>query len=165
MRSAGRDALVDFLLLAIAEEGAAAFPGHVIASLRQVVPCEAVSYHEWSPQGLGGGSLAADEPDAWLRVWRGYRHVMHGDPIAGYPGSARDRAPLPDCEWSGRAMAISDFVSNREFRRRRLYAEICKPLDVRAVMKVFLPTEGATGAAFVFKTSRKRFTDADRSTL
>jgi hypothetical protein len=91
MRSAGRDALVGFLL--------------------QVE-----------------GSLAADEPDAWLRVWRGYRHVMHGDPIAGYRGSARDRAPLPDRQWSGRAMAISDFVSDREFRRRRLYAEICKRL-------------------------------------
>jgi DNA-binding NarL/FixJ family response regulator len=36
---------------------------------------------------------------------------------------------------------------------------------VRAVLKVFLLIEGATGAAFVFNTSRKSFTDADRGTL
>ena len=42
---------------------------------------------------------------------------------------------------------------------------MCKPLGVRAVMKVFLPTGGATGASFVFETTRSRFTDTDRLAL
>ena len=75
------------------------------------------------------------------------------------------RRPLPDRDWLGRALAISDLISDREFRRRGLYAEICKPLGVRAMMKVFLPTGEATGALFVFDTARSRFTDSDRLTL
>lgn len=57
---------------------------------------------------------------------------------------------------------ISDFLGDREFRRGGLYAEMCRPFGVRAVMKVFLPTGGATAAAFVFETTRSRFTETDR---
>jgi len=74
-------------------------------------------------------------------------------------------SPLPDREWFGWALAISDFISDREFRRRGLYAGVCKPLGVRAVMKVFLPTGRATGASLVFDTARSRFTETDRLTL
>ena len=38
----------------------------------------------------------------------------------------------------------------------------CQPFGVRAVMKMFLPAGGATGAAFVFETTRSRFTETDR---
>ena len=115
-----------------------------------------------SPEELLEFSLAADEPEAILRVWVAYPQVRHDDPL---PGGARNGSPLPEREWLGRALAISDFVSDREFRHRGLYAEVCKPLGVRAVMKVFLPTCGATGASFVFDTTRSRFTDSDRLTL
>ena len=75
-------------------------------------------------------------------------------------------APLPDRGWLGQALTISDFISDREFRRRGLYAEMCKPFGVRAVMKVYLPTSGATtGAQLVFDTTRSRFTDTDRLAL
>jgi len=80
-------------------------------------------------------------------------------------GVASRGSPLPDREWFGRALAISDFISDREFRRRGLYAEVCKPLGVRAVMKVFLPTGRATGASLVFDTARSGFTETDRLTL
>jgi hypothetical protein len=52
------------------------------------------------------------------------------------PGGAPEGSSLPNREWLGRPLAISDFISDREFRRRGLYAEVCKPLGVRAVMKV-----------------------------
>jgi len=72
---------------------------------------------------------------------------------------------MPDRERLGQALMISDFISDRQFRSGGLYAEICKPLGVRAVMKVFLPSGGATGASFVFDTTRSRFTDTDRLAL
>ena len=72
---------------------------------------------------------------------------------------------MPHRDWFGRTLAISDFLSDREFRRRGLYAEVCKPLGVRAVMKVFLPTGAATGASLVFDTSRSKFAESDRLTL
>jgi DNA-binding CsgD family transcriptional regulator len=110
-------------------------------------------------------SLAADDPEVVSRVWGGYLHVRRDDPLAGGPGRANDQSSLPDREWLGQALAISDFISDRQFRSRGLYADICKPLGVRAVMKVFLPTGGATGAGLVFDTTRSRFTERDRLIL
>jgi DNA-binding CsgD family transcriptional regulator len=159
MREDRRDALLDFLLEAVADGGTAAFPAHVLAGLRRVVGCEAVSYMEWSPQQLLEQSLAAADSEQVLQVWAGYRQVRQEDPL---PGGAERGSPLPDREWLGEPLMISDFITDREFRRGGLYADMCRPFGVRAVMKVFLPTGGATGAAFVFETTRGRFTETDR---
>jgi DNA-binding CsgD family transcriptional regulator len=162
MRADRHEALRDFLLEAVADDGTAPFPANVLASMRRVLRCEAVSYLEWSPQELLEFSLAADDPASTLSVWRAYPHVRHDDPLAGGTDGG---SSLPDREWPGRALAISDFISDREFRRRGLYAEVCQPLGVRAVMKVFLPTGRATGASLVFDTTRSRFTETDRLVL
>jgi DNA-binding CsgD family transcriptional regulator len=153
------DALLDFLLEAVADDGAAPFPARVLSRLRKVVRCEAVSYFEWSPGELLELSLAADDPLRTLHVWAGYQEVRHDDPL---PGGASNGSPLPNREWLGQVLAISDFISDREFRRGGLYAEVCKPLGVRAVMKVFMPTTSGTGASLVCDTVRNRFTDGDR---
>jgi DNA-binding CsgD family transcriptional regulator len=162
IRAERHEALLDFLLDAVADEGTTPFPTDVLAGLRRVVRCEAVSYMEWSPKELLEFSLAADDPASILPIWDAYPQVRNDDPLAGGAPHANS---LPDREWLGRALAISDFISDREFRRRGLYAEVCKPLGVRAVMKVFLPTGGATGAALVFDTTRSRFAETDRLTL
>ena len=162
MRADRREVLLDFLLEAVADEGTTPFPADVLGGLRRVARCEAASYWEWSPQELLELSLAADEPESIMRVWPVYPQVRQDDPL---PGGARQGGPLPDHEWLGRALAISDFISDHEFRSGGLYAEVCKPLGVRAVMKVFLPTGGATGASLVFDTTRSRFAETDRLTL
>ena len=162
MRADRYEALLGFLLEAVSDEGTTPFPAHVLDGMRRLVRCETVSYREWSPQELLELSLAADEPEAIMQVWPGYRHVRHDDPL---PGGARNGSPLPDREWLGQALTIADFISDREFRRGGVYAEMCKPFGVRAVMKVYLPTGGATAAQFVFDTTRNRFTDTDRLAL
>jgi DNA-binding CsgD family transcriptional regulator len=162
MRAERREALVDFLLEAAADEGTTPFPADVLAGLRKVVRCEAVGYWEWSAQELLAFSLAADDPAQVLPVWHVYPQVRQDDPL---PGWAPRGTPLPHQEWFGRTLAISDFVSDREFRRRGLYAEVCQPLGVRAVMKVYLPTGAATGSSLVFDTTRTRFAETDRLTL
>jgi len=162
MRADRREALLDFLLEAVADEGTAPFPADVLAGLRRVAQCEAISHWEWSAHELLESSLAADDPESRLRVWGAYPQVRQDDPL---PGWAPRGSPLPHQEWLGQTFAISDFISDRQFRRGGLYAEICKPLGVRAVMKVFLPTGGATGASLVFDTTRSRFAETDRLIL
>ena len=98
MRADRREALLDFLLMAVADEGTTPFATDVLAGLRKVVPCEAVSYREWSPQELLGFSLAADDPESILPVWRVYPQVRQGDPLAG---GASHGSPLPNREWLG----------------------------------------------------------------
>jgi len=162
MRADRHEALLDFLLEAVADEGTTPFPASVLSRMRRVVRCETVSYHEWSPRELLEFSLAADDPASIRPVWAAYPQVRHDDPLAG--GAPRG-GPLCGREWLGRALTISDFISDREFRRGGLYAEVCKPLGVRAVMKVFLPTGRGTSASLVFDTTRSRFTETDRLTL
>ena len=156
------EALLDFLLDAMSDEDTTLFPAHVLDGMRRVVRCDAVSYREWSTHEQMESSLAADEPEAIKQVWTAYLLVRHDDPLQG---GAWDGGPLPERERLGQALMISDFLSDRQFRSGGLYAEICKPLGVRAVMKVFLPTSGATAASFVFDTTRSRFTDTDRLAL
>jgi len=115
MRADRHEALLDFLLEAVADEGTTPFPANVLAGMRRVVRCEAVSYREWSPQELLESSLAADDPASILPVWHVYPQVRQDDPLAG---GAPDGSPLPNREWLGRALAISDFISDREFRSR-----------------------------------------------
>lgn len=166
MRADRREALLDFLLDAVADEGITAFPVHVLASLRRVVRCAQVAYFEWRPEELLEFSLAADEPESILQVWGAYPQVRNDDPLSGGPAPGQHESLLPDRDRLGRPLAISDFISDREFRHRGLYAEICKPLGVRDVMKVFLPTGGAAGAEFMFGTgARNGFPESDRLTL
>ena len=113
MRADRQDVLLDFLLEAVADEGTTPFPADVLAGLRRVVRCEAVSYREWSAQDLLEFSLAADDPASILPVWDAYPQVRNDDPLAG---GALHGSPLPHREWLGRALAISDFLSDREFR-------------------------------------------------
>ena len=74
MREERRQALVDFLLEAVADEGTTPFPADVLAGLRSVARCETVCYREWSAQELLAFSLAADEPELILLVWHVYPH-------------------------------------------------------------------------------------------
>ena len=50
--------------------GTTPFPANVLAGMRRVVRCEAVSYREWSPQELLEFSLAADDPASISPAWR-----------------------------------------------------------------------------------------------
>lgn len=156
---------MDFVLEAAVAEGDESFPTPVLESMRRMIRCDAVSYREWGARGVLEFSIAADDPEAWVRVWSAYPRVRRDDPIPGGPAGPADERGLPAAEWIGRPLALTDLVCDRELRRRELYVEICKPLGVRSVLKLFLPTEGASGASFVFDTSRQRFTDADRLVL
>ena len=100
MRADRHMALLDFLMEAVAVEGTAPFPAHVLGGLRRVARCEVVSYREWSPQEQLESSLAADAPEEEiLRVWAAYPQVRHHDPLHG---GAQDGACCLTANGSGR---------------------------------------------------------------
>jgi DNA-binding CsgD family transcriptional regulator len=162
--SARYEALLDLLLEAAAVEGDNPFPEPVLALLRRAIPSDAVSYREWTIEGVTEMAFAADNPREWLRVWPVYPWVRDDDPLPGGPAFGAE-GTLPAPRVLGRPLTIGDFLSDRDFRNRGLYIEICKPLGVRAVMKLFLPQGASRGSAFVFDTTSSRFACTDRATL
>ena len=161
MRADRHEALLDFLLEAVADEGTTPFPANVLAGMRRVVRCEAVSYREWSPQQLLESSLAAMTR---RRSCRSGAHIHRSDRMIHSPVGHLMGARCPTANGSGELWR-SPISSAIGIRRRGLYAQVCKPLGVRAVMKVFLPTGRAAGASFVFDTTRSRPSETDRLIL
>ena len=98
MRADRHDVLLDFLLEAVADESTTPFPANVLAGLRRVVRCEAVSYMEWSAQELLEFSLAADDPASILPVWDAYPQVGR---IVHSPAGHHMRARCPTANGSG----------------------------------------------------------------
>ena len=98
MRADRHEALLDFLLEAVADEGTTPFPANVLAGMRRVVRCEAVSYREWSPQQLLESSLAADDPASILPVWA---HIRRSGRMIHSPVGHRMGARCPTANGSG----------------------------------------------------------------
>jgi DNA-binding CsgD family transcriptional regulator len=63
------------------------------------------------------------------------------------------------------ACRFSDVLSLRQFRRLDLHVEICRPLAIDHVMKLFFAV-GDTGAGYlVLNSQRRQFSDRDRAVL
>lgn len=136
------------------------FSGDMLAALRRLIPSAIATAQEWSPttgyrRVVDGANSADVDP-----VWGLYDHVIDQDPFPARPqGVARRVAPL------GIACRFSDVLSLRQFRELDLHAEICRPLGVNHVMKLFFAT-GETGASFlVLDSQRRAFSDRDRDVL
>jgi DNA-binding CsgD family transcriptional regulator len=154
---------LDFLREAEDVTGDDPFPTRVLDRLRTLIPSDAVSWHEWS---FAGGHehvcvFSAREPADTTTVWKTYPRYRHQDPLPGGCEGAGPPAPMT----VGRALKFSDFLSMREFHRLDLHADVCRPLGIDYVMKLFLPNRGGIAHGFVFDRSRRDFTERDRLML
>ena len=161
LRHSDLQGVLRFLREAGAETGPDPFPPRVLGLLRELVPSDAVSWHEWSVDGSRNRYvLSSLEPDRTATVWEAYGAYRHQDPLpGGAPGATEAPAPV------GRALKLSDFLSDRQFRRLDLYAYVCKPLAVEHVMKLFLPSRNGVARNLVFDRGRPDFNERDRTVL
>jgi len=151
---------LDVLRVAHESDDGASFSREMLGALRRLVPSAIATSHEWDPV-LGYRVVVdgADRTDVGP-VWALYEHVGHQDPFPARPHRTTGRvAPL------GMACRVSDILSLREFRRLDLHAEICRPLGVNHVMKLFFAV-GEAGAGFlVLDSQRRAFSARDRDVL
>jgi DNA-binding CsgD family transcriptional regulator len=151
---------LDVLRVAHEADDDGPFSESVLAALRRLIPSAIASSHEWDPvRGWGHTVEGADRADVGP-LWFRYLRVSEQDPFPGSPqAQARRGAPV------GMACRFSDVLSLRQFRRLDLYAEICRPLGINHVMKLFFAV-GKTGTAYlVFDSERRAFTERDRAVL
>lgn len=130
-------------------DGPVAFPVPVLDTLRELVPCDVVTFHERSERpdrvvvftGQPQGSITAE-------IRAAHRRLLHEDPL-----QAADRA-----------CTIADVVSMRTFRRRDFYFEVHRPLGVEYLLWVYLdPTN--SDARLEFDRSDMDFRRRDRNVL
>ena len=166
-RSAQREAILEFVLRASAEEGARPFPEHVVAPLLGVVPCDTVAYRAWSRKsGILDRSFAPDDIAERSRAWSQYPTFRREDPYPSeLPANSGGAPAVSARRLIGSALVLSDAVAARRLRQTGLYCELMRPFDVRDVLKLFLPSDHGTASAFVFDTSGRGFSESERSLL
>jgi DNA-binding CsgD family transcriptional regulator len=158
LRHADLQGVLGFLHEAGTETGPDPFPPPILGQLRALVPSDAVSWHEWSVDGARSHyEVASVDPTQTAAVWKAYARFRHQDPIpGGCPGARRPPGIV------GRTVKLSDFLSDRRFRRLDLYEHVCRPLGIQHVMKLFLPVRDGLARNLVFDRGRRDFSERDR---
>jgi DNA-binding CsgD family transcriptional regulator len=104
------------------------FPVELLAALRRLVPCDDVAFSELDrvrQRVLGGlEDPVWDGPEVDVSYWE----IRHEHPVCHRHETTGDF----------RAHRVSDFVGQRELRRRRIYAEWFRPLGVEHQLTVGL---------------------------
>jgi DNA-binding CsgD family transcriptional regulator len=142
-------------------DGTDPFPEQVLARLRELVPCDTVSYGDFDPE--------CDRED---HVWRtGVRFA--GEPRAPVtPAVVEAHARLayqyPYRPWSPaatRALRWSDLLSRREWHALDLYWEVCRPQDGEYELELWLATPDGVLGGFGFDSFKRDFSERDKLVL
>ena len=130
-------------------DGRVAFPEPVLTSLRELVPCDVVTFHErtWRP---GNVMVYTGEPVGPMtpEIRAAHRRLKHQDPMR--PAEV--------------ARTLSDFVSVRDFRRAEFYAWVHRPLGIEYMLQLYLDP-GRSDARLEFDRADSDFGERDRKVL
>jgi len=151
--------VMGFLGEAGAVNGPDPFPRELLAALRQLVPSDTVGYSELDrvrKMDIGGKQDPEPGSDDGLPGVDVYWRLRHEHPICHYHEVTGDY----------RALKLSDFVSQRELRRREIYSDWFRPWDVEHEMTVGLEAPLWHTKVFLFnRDGRRDFDERDRSVL
>jgi DNA-binding CsgD family transcriptional regulator len=153
--------ILEFVHAAGEVDGTDPFPEQVLARLRELVPCDTVSYGDFDRD--------FDRED---HVWRtGVRYS--GDlraPVTPVICEAHARLAYqyPYRPWSPearRALRWSDLLSRREWHALDLYWEVCRALDGEYELELWLATPDGIAGGFGFDSLERDFSERDKLVL
>jgi len=125
------------------------FPESLLESLRRLVPCDVVAYHE---------RIDGERAIAWTGEPRG---PMTPE-IRAASKRCSGQCPLTPSE---APRMYSDHFSSREFHRLELYQDVARPLGIEDMIRLWLDPNGVDEARLEFDRGRRTFTERDRSVL
>jgi DNA-binding CsgD family transcriptional regulator len=134
-----------------AVDGGNPFPEPVLEAVRRLVPCDVVAYHE----RLEGDT---ERTIVWTGEPRGV--VTPEVHAAGLRYQEQDLLTPVDG-----ARKYSDVLSRREFERLELYQEVCRPVGVEYMMRLWLSPHGVSEARLELDRADGDFGERDRAVL
>jgi DNA-binding CsgD family transcriptional regulator len=157
-RLAGSDLvkLLEFLRVSYGTLDRCAFRMHVLAKLRNLIPCDIISYNEVNTQDnqvtwLTEPADALDFPDSTEAF---NRHIPE-HPLIGHYARTND----------DRVLKISDFLTRTEFHRLGLYNEFYRRVKVEHQMACVLPAPPPTVIGIALNRHHPDFGERDRCLL
>lgn len=139
---------LDALCAAGDVDGPQPFPEPVLHALRELVPCDVVTFHSSSETServvvYTGEPVGPVTPE--IRAAR--RRFEHDDPIRPVDG----------------AQKLDDVVSLRKFRRCEFYADVHRPLGIEYMLWLYV--DPGSDARLEFDREEHNFSERDRSLL
>ena len=149
--------ILEFVHAAGEVEGSDPFPEQVLARLRELVPCDVVSYGDFDPHGHVWRTAVRYSGEPRARVTPAVREA-HGRLAYQYPY----RPWSPEAR---RALRWSDLLSRREWHALELYWEVCRPLEGEYELELWLATPDGVAGGFGFDSFERDFSERDKLVL
>lgn len=131
---------------------AATLPARILATLSPIIPADIRSYNVVDSVGRQFSPIV-DPSDAWL---------ADGDQLFIQHVAEHPLVLYHQCTGDGQAVKISDFLSQRQFRRLGLYNEIYKRLSVKTQIAFTLSTSSSTVIGVALNRSQQDFSERER---
>jgi DNA-binding CsgD family transcriptional regulator len=141
---------LDVLYVAGEVEGPVAFPEPVLETLRALVSCDVVTFHERSTDAdrvvvYSGEPVAPVVPE----IRSAHRRFKHQDPLRTFVAAAR---------------TLTDVISMRAFRRSDFYLHVHRPLGIEHMLQLYVDPS-VSDARLEFDRSETDFSERDREIL
>ena len=131
------------------------FPEAVLTRLRQLIPCDTVSYGAFDPDRRGWRRAPRWVGEPHAPMTRSIQEAFHALRDQ-YPHAPTD--PVPLLRWSDR-------ISRRALLRSELYWEVALPLGCEYELTLWLRDGSGASGAFSFDRFRGDFSDRDLQVL
>ncbi len=129
------------------------FAAETMHGLAELIPCDYASYVETNP--AAGRALAMTSP----------REAMFRDAPEALARNLDEHPLVRFYAETGelRALKLSDFLTNRQLRRMRLYDELFRPAETNHLLSAVLPVPRGLVVGFSLHRKTRDFSERDRA--
>jgi DNA-binding CsgD family transcriptional regulator len=149
------EALLAFVREIYADLDLGSFASKVVSLLPKAIPSEWTSYNEVNPRSQTNTYVMEPVPSNFPEGEEVFVRHMPEHPIIRYHQETHD----------GRALKISDLLTQREFHRLGLYNEFFRRLEVEHQMAIVLPAPAPLVIGIAVNRSGKDFSEKERLLL
>ena len=147
--------LLSYLREIYAHHDLESFAANIVSTLPKVIPSEWTSYNEVNPRSQTITYTMEPVPSGFPDGEQVFTQHIHEHPLINHHQQTRD----------GRALKISDFLTQDQFHRLGLYNEFYRRLEVEHQMAIILPAPAPLVIGIAVNRGITDFSERDRLLL